>query len=177
MICKKRFETCYREKWSSTMFQQNGQKIMAFGYWCCRWFNSLSYVNQVQTFGVRRCWKFTPHFGTESGWSKELFFWFKRTGNRIANLNLTWKSIFEWNVRSCQPCCTSIQFDFTRCFHCTLQAWTSKDVIVRAAVRNRCWILVEGGPNGVGSQDWARLKDRCFRCWLIPVKTSMAETS
>ena len=63
------------------------------------------------------------------------------------------------NVRLCQPCYTSIQFHFTRCFHSTLKTWTSKDVIVRAAVRNRCWILVEGGPNGTGSQDWAQLKE------------------
>lgn len=117
---------------------------MAFGCWCCRWFNALSYVDQVQTFGVRRCWKFTPHFGTESGWSKELFFWLKKPekGLRILFEN---RSLSE-NVHSCQPCCT-------------LKTWTSKDVIVRAAVRNRCWILVEGGPNGAGSQDWAQLKE------------------
>ena len=30
----------------------------------------------------------------------------------------------------------------------TCENRAGKDVIVRACVRNRCWIVVEGGPNG-----------------------------
>ena len=40
-------------------------------------------------------------------------FWFKRIGKR--NLNLTWKSIFEWKRTFMS--CTSIQFHFTSCVH------------------------------------------------------------
>eukprot|EP00438_Fugacium_kawagutii_P003784 Skav219676 [mRNA] locus=scaffold4838:65062:68284:- [translate_table: standard] len=39
------------------------------------------------------------------------------------------------------------------------------DVIVRAAVRNRCWILVEGGPNG----GLMLLKQAAEKCTERPV--------
>lgn len=42
--------------------------------------------------------------------------------------------------------------------HRALGPATVEDVIVRAAVRNRCWILVDGGPNGADAWPRHRLR-------------------